>query len=184
MYISLTRSHTLSLTGTWCDQKLLDTYYSDVSSTPSHSPFLNSGILMGKIPDIIEMLQHVIVNNGTYHIRKNADVTKFDDQLAYTAYAFQVKPDTVALDYHQQLMASFSLHAPGDPHEDGWPFTCRSNDNDKRWKNNICPSCPNWTQLLSKHGYFKLNEKTCQIIRTNWNDMPLVRELATLAPGK
>jgi len=66
----------------------------------------------------------VIAHNESYHITYFKK--KFDDQYAYTDYAYVVKGLTeVAVDYHQQLLASFSIHAPGEPYEDGWPFSCR-----------------------------------------------------------
>jgi len=66
----------------------------------------------------------VIAHNESYHITYFKK--KFDDQYAYTDYAYVVKGlQEVAVDYHQQLLASFSIHAPGDPYEDGWPFSCR-----------------------------------------------------------
>jgi hypothetical protein len=57
------------------------------------------------------MLSHVIINNASYYttyIKR-----KFDDQLAIADYALRVAPQDIALDYHQQLLASFSIHAPG-----------------------------------------------------------------------
>ena len=60
---------------------------------------------MGKIPQVQKMLEYVIANNASYYIKYFK--TKFDDQYAYTDYAFKVAPLDVALDYHQQLLASF-----------------------------------------------------------------------------
>jgi len=51
------------------------------------------------------MLEHVITNNASYFITYHKE--KFDDQYAYTDYAFKIAPQEVALDYHQQLLASF-----------------------------------------------------------------------------
>jgi hypothetical protein len=157
-------------------------YYNHTPSTPSFSPFLNSGVVMGKIEPVMKMLEYVIANNQSYYITYFKH--KFDDQLAYTDYAFNVVGREVAMvDYHQQLLASFSIHAPGDPYEDGWPFSCRTLDTDERWPNKICPSCPNWTQLMTKQGYFWLDESDCSVQRKSaWAGMPLAVQLSTLAP--
>lgn len=126
-------------------------------------------------------LQYVIAHNESYYITYFK--RKFDDQYAYTDYAFVVKGlNEVAVDYHQQLLASFSIHAPGDPYEDGWPFSCRTRNEDERWGHHICPSCPNWTPLLSKQGYFHMNNDDCTIQRKTWKGMPLQTELESLAP--
>jgi hypothetical protein len=117
--------------GRYCTQEDRFRYYNHTSHTPSYSPFLNSGVVMGKISAVQAMLEYVIANNQSYYITyfKN----KFDDQYAYTDYAFKVAGlNAVALDYHQQLLASFSIHAPGDPYEDGWPFSCRTRESDTR----------------------------------------------------
>ena len=81
---------------------------------------------MGKIATIIAMLEYVIEHNKDYYIEYFK--LKFDDQYAYADYALKIAPDKVGLDYHQQLLASFSIHHPGDPYEDGWPFACRARD--------------------------------------------------------
>ena len=170
--------------GRYCTQEDMYRYYNHTSSTPSVSPFLNSGVVMGKIQPVVRMLEYVIANNQSYYITYFK--SKFDDQYAYTDYALKVVglgPQGVMVDYYQQLLASFSIHAPGDPHEDGWPFSCRTLDEDTRWPNSICPSCPNWTQLLTKHGYFTVDTQTCAVQRRSWDKMPLEKQLATLAPS-
>jgi hypothetical protein len=165
--------------GRYCTDEDIQKYYNNTGSTPSYSPFLNSGVVMGTVTSIRSMLEYVITNNSTYFIKHVK--TKFDDQFAYTDYAFKVNPDNVALDYHQQLFASFSIHAPGDPHEEGWPFACRSLDTDDRWANHVCPSCPNWTKLLNKQGFWQFEENSCKVYRKTWDKMPLEKELKTLA---
>eukprot|EP01033_Poteriospumella_lacustris_P003028 gene3028-2217_t len=71
------------------------------------------------------MLDYVVVNNRSYYTtygRKH----KFDDQYAIADYAIKVAPQVAALDYHQSISASCSIHAPGDPPDEGWPFLCRN----------------------------------------------------------
>jgi len=166
--------------GRYCTQEDLHRWYNSTPSTPSYSPYANSGIVMGLASTVQRMLEYVLAHNKSYYITyfKN----KFDDQYAYADYAINVRSNEVALDYHQQLLASFSIHAPGEPHEDGWPFVCKSLD--LRWSNNHqhCPSCPNWTVLLHRHGHFFVNESTCQVRRKMWPSMPLQVELSSLAP--
>ena len=110
--------------GRYCTVDDVKKWYKDPESTPSYSPFVNSGIVMGTIDKVSKMLEHVIVNNKSYYITyiKN----KFDDQYAIADYAIRVAPEDVALDYHQQLLASFTMHAAGDEADDGWPFRCKT----------------------------------------------------------
>jgi hypothetical protein len=166
--------------GRYCKPEDLLYYYNHTDETPSYSPYVNSGIVMGKISEVQEMLEYVIANNESYFITYFKH--KFDDQYAYADYALKKRPDAVALDYHQQLLASFSIHAPGDPYEDGWPFACKSRDGDTRWGHQNCPSCPNWTPLLAKHGHFRIDADSCQVMRRYWKEMPLQVEMETLAP--
>jgi hypothetical protein len=46
---------------------------------------------------------------------------------------------------------------------DGWPFACRSKDSDDRWANRVCPSCPNWTKLMNRMGYWHFDKETCLV---------------------
>lgn len=98
--------------GRYCLEEDLKRYYSNTITTPSYSPFVNSGIVMGQINAITEMLQYVITNNKSYFLQAGRKF-KFDDQYAYADYSLKVKPDSVALDFHEQISASCSIHAPG-----------------------------------------------------------------------
>lgn len=166
--------------GRYCTIEDLHRYYNYTDSAPSYSPYVNSGIVMGKIAEVKEMLEYVIANNQSYYTTYFK--RKFDDQYAYTDYALKIRPDVVTLDFHQQLLASFSIHAPGDPYEDGWPFACKSRDGDDRWAHQNCPSCPNWTPLLARNGHFRIDSDSCQVMRRFWDKMPLEIEMKTLAP--
>lgn len=159
--------------GRYCTQEDLDKWYSKSAETPSYSPFANSGVIMGAISNLKDMLEYVVVNNQSYYITyiKN----KFDDQYAIADYAIRVAPQEVALDYHQQLSATFILHAEGSEPEDVWPFRCKTQ------RGNISLNCPNWTPLLNKLGHFKMDEDTCYVHRQVWKDIPMSVELATLA---
>lgn len=163
--------------GRYCTTEDLHRYYNHTPSTPSYSPFINSGIVMGESATVQRMLSYVIENNKKYYITyfKN----KFDDQYAYADYALKVRPAEVAFDYHQQLLASFSMHAPGNPHEVGWPFVCKGSAN---WTHELCPSCPNWTPLLQRNGHFYVDQQSCQVKRKMWSNMPMEIEVRSLAP--
>lgn len=110
--------------GRYCTTEDVKKWYSRPEITPSYSPFVNSGIVMGTVDKVSKMLEYVIANNKSYYITyiKN----KFDDQYAIADYAIRVAPEDVALDYHQQLLASFTMHAASDEPDDGWPFRCKT----------------------------------------------------------
>ena len=163
--------------GRYCTQEDLFRYYNHTPSTPSYSPFVNSGIVMGRTDVVRRMLEYVIENNKKYYITYFRN--KFDDQYAYADYALKVRPEEVTFDYHQQLLASFSMHAPGVPHEVGWPFVCKGTGN---WSNELCPSCPNWTPQLQRKGHFYVDKEDCHVKRKMWKDMPMEKEIRTLAP--
>ena len=162
--------------GRYCTQEDLHRYYNHTPSTPSYSPFVNSGIVMGRTDVVQRMLEYVIENNKKYYITYYRN--KFDDQYAYADYALKVRPEEVAFDYHQQLLASFSMHAPNDPHDEGWPFVCKGGN----WTHELCPSCPNLTPKLQRQGHFYVDLADCHVKRKMWKDMPMEKEARTLAP--
>jgi len=164
--------------GRYCTQADLHRYYNHTPSTPSYSPFVNSGIVMGRADVVQRMLEYVIEHSKEYHITYFRN--KFDDQYAYADYALKVRPQEVTFDYHQQLLASFSMHAPGTPHEEGWPFVCKGTHGN--WTNELCPSCPNWTPQLQRKGHFYVDKDDCHVKRKMWDGMPMEREVRSLAP--
>ena len=159
--------------GRFCTAEDIARWYSNIASTPSYSPFANSGVIMGKVPNLIKMLEHVVVNNQSYYITYMKN--KFDDQYAIADYAIKVAPDEVELDYHQQFSAGFTLHAEGDEKDDGWPFRCKTRNH------NISMSCPDWTKLLTKLGHYIVDPKTCLAQRKFWDAMPMKEEVDSLA---
>lgn len=98
--------------GRYCQQADLDRWYSNLKAVPSYSPFVNSGVVMGQIHRVAKMLEFVIANNQSYFTTYVKH--KFDDQYAIADYGINVAPSEVALDYHQQIAASASIHAPGN----------------------------------------------------------------------
>jgi hypothetical protein len=159
--------------GRYCKKEDLYRWYNNTHKTPSYSPFANSGVVIGSAIKIQKMLEYVVAHNKSYYITyfKN----KFDDQYAIADYAISVAPQDVALDYHQQLLASFSINAPAVPHEDGWPFVCKMRTGE------VCLSCVVWTKLLSRLGHFSLDSSACLLARKYWKEMPLQEELESLA---
>ena len=97
--------------GRYCQKADLDRWYPSLSAVPSYSPFVNSGVVMGQISSVAKMLEFVIFNNQSYFTTYVKH--KFDDQYAIADYGINVAPNEVALDYHQQISASASIHAPG-----------------------------------------------------------------------
>jgi hypothetical protein len=159
--------------GRYCTKEDLHRWYSNAHLTPSYSPFANSGVVIGSASKIQKMLEHVITHNKSYYIKYFK--LKFDDQYAIADYAINVAPQDVALDYHQQLLASFSINAPAEPHEDGWPFVCKLRNG------TVCTSCVVWTKYMSRMGHFKMDENRCLLRRHLWPGMKLEEEMETLA---
>lgn len=147
--------------GQYCTKENITRWYSDVSQTPSYSPFVNSGLVMGKVSALIDMLRYIIVNNGSYFLyaphRQNKYL--FDDQYAMSDYAISVAPRVSAIDYHQQLFASVAVlgHDPQTKHD--MPFVC------KRVSGDIDYSCMDFTARMYRNNFYVLNNSTCGIER-------------------
>lgn len=159
--------------GRYCTAEDLHRWYNGTENTPSFSPFANSGILIGSALKIKTLLEYVVVNNQSYYITYHKN--KFDDQYAIADYAINVAPQDVTLDYHQQMLASFAIHASANPPDTGWPFVCKSPSGQ------LDRSCVIWTDLLNKQGHFQLNTTTCELGRRYWSTMPLELEMSTFA---
>jgi hypothetical protein len=158
--------------GRYCTKDDLNKWYKDPYSIPSYSPFANSGIIMGTLSSVAKMLEYVIVNNQSYYTTYFK--RKFDDQYAIADYAINIAPSEVALDYHQQISASFSMHATGPDGEDGWPFVCKST------RGNFSMSCPNYSPKVVRQGHFYTNQSTCNVERQTYKDMFMKTELDSL----
>lgn len=161
--------------GRFCQSEDLNRFYPDIAHVPSYSPFLNSGVIMGNAVKVGIMLNYVIKNNQSYYIKYKK--LKFDDQFAIADYALNIAPSEVALDYHQQLAASCSIHTVSDVPDTGWPFVCKSKQN-----RTLYPSCKDFTMKVLRSGYFKMDPSNCLVRRhiTKWT--PESTELETLAP--
>lgn len=160
--------------GRYCVQSDLDRWYHSPASIPSFSPFVNSGVLMGRVDNLIKMLEFVVANNKSY-FTTYGNKHKFDDQLAIADYALKVLPEEVAVDYHQLISASCSIHAPSDPPEEGWPFVCKNRNGSFSF------SCNIYNNLLRRQGHFFVNSSNCLVQRNVVETMSLSTELNTLS---
>lgn len=160
--------------GRYCGQEDLDRWYSNPKAIPSYSPFVNSGVLMGRVDKVAEMLDFVVRNNQSYYTTYGKKY-KFDDQLAIADYALKVAPVDAAVDYHQLISASCSIHAPGDPPDEGWPFLCKNRNGTFSF------SCHIYNNLLRRQGHFKVEKDTCQLHRSIHQGMALQEELESLS---
>ncbi len=105
--------------GHHCNKSSIHRWYGDMRRVQvSSSPFLNSGVIMGRYSDVIKMLQYILTHNQSYFTAFDWRVWQpcqrlfFRDQLAVTDYAFSVAPDDVAIDYHQRFAASCFILRP------------------------------------------------------------------------
>ena len=164
--------------GRYCTADDLKRWYSNLANTPSYSPFANSGIVMGRADKIIKMLSFVTEHNADYFVEKPGGKMKFDDQYAIADYAINVNPADVALDYHQQLLASFSIHTPQETNviDTNWGFVCKQKDG------SISMNCPDFTNRMNRRGFFHLDEDTCLVTRKINPRTDLLEYVRTLAP--
>jgi len=164
--------------GRYCTDDDLKRWYSDLKDTPSFSPFANSGVIVGKVGSLIDMLDYVIKNNKDYFVEKHGGKMKFDDQYAIADYAITIAPQVVALDYFQQLSSSFSIHAESDPEDPKrWGFVC------KRLNGSISHHCPDYTPRMARQQFFKIDKDTCLASRQTMNPkISLSQFVNTLAP--
>eukprot|EP01034_Spumella_vulgaris_P037272 gene37272-45994_t len=160
--------------GRYCTPEDITRWYNNTKSTPSYSPYANSGVIMGDLRTVARMLEYVVTHNASYFITYHKN--KFDDQFAIADYAINVAPQEVALDYRQQISASCSIHAPGDPPDEGWPFVCKD-----RLTGDNAKSCHIYTNLLKRMGHFVVNQSTCEVGRAVFAKMPLEEEMSSLA---
>ena len=160
--------------GRYCNDEDIKKWYWALSSSPSYSPFANSGVIMGRMDKVAQLLSFVVENNASYwtHYGKKY---KFDDQYAYADYAIRVRPGEIALDYHQQIAGSFSMHVSPIPVDEGWPFICKNSTGGHN-------SCPDKTKMLTRrYNYFRLNASSCLVHRVIDEHTPFKVELQSLA---
>lgn len=165
--------------GKFCSREDIQRWYGDTSRFPTISPFLNSGVMMGRVDKLIAMFQHILTHNDSYYVTKGKRKLYFEDQFATTNYAMLVAPNEVALDYHQYISASL-FYAKPEPPED-YPkrdfkmqFICMD------LNRTVSYHCHNYEQVLFGEGHFALNEK-CYPRRVITETMSVKEELRGLA---
>jgi len=154
--------------GQYCTEENITKYYSPelMANVPSYSPFANSGMIMGSVRALREMLSYVVAHHRDYFLFKPHQNNRylFDDQFAYADYCHSVRPELCALDYHQSLAASISMTwedvLPQDQSASTWPFVCRVLGSDK-----ISHHCPDVTFKVARAGYMTVDPDTCAIVR-------------------
>jgi hypothetical protein len=130
---------------------------------------------MGQMNPVADMLDYVIRNNKSYFTTYGTKY-KFDDQYAIADYALKVAPQDSAIDYYQLISASCSIHAPGDPPDEGWPFLCKNRNG------TLSFSCHIYNNLLKRLGHFEVDSPSCLVHRVVKPNMILKEELESLSP--
>jgi hypothetical protein len=148
--------------GFHCTKNDTDHWYPNVRDIPSSSPFLNSGVIMGKASILEEMLQYILAHSKSYltldAVRK-IPVMRFHDQHAVADYALRIKPELFAPDYHQLFAGGFGIELPNGPSES--PVAC------KTLAGTIDYHCREvsvefWKQFPH---FYRVNATTCEITR-------------------
>lgn len=165
--------------GYYCNQNDTDLWYPDIASIPTFSPFVNSGVVMGKGSLILDMLSYILDHNQTYYtFDKRLQTNRFHDQHAVGDYALRVAKHLVQLDYYQQFSGSFCVHIPHTKHNPAYKSVC------KTLNGSIDYHCKDLTaQVRNKEPkYFRVNYTTCQIYRSLRNGMNGYTALENLFP--
>ena len=174
--------------GRFCTPENITEYYPAFKTAPSYSPFINSGVIMGPMKQLATMLSYIIDNKSKYFMfAPHKNVWLHDDQFALTDYCLKVNPAVCAIDYHQQLSATYALTLRADHKQrvdEKWTFVCRMSNDELSYH------CPDVTYSIVASGAYSLSHDSCAISR-QWNpelnSITRVRnryrtELDTLAP--
>ena len=156
--------------GRYCSEEDVQKWFPDLPYIPSYSPFLNSGIVMGKAYDVSFMLDYVINNNQSYYVQAKYK-QKFDDQLAIADYALYKARENVSLDYYQLLAGNFAIHAP----QINKYFVCKS------LNGTLSSNCGDYTLMMSRKGYLYVNSTTCALQRKIYPTLPFYEYLTNLS---
>lgn len=145
--------------------KTTNEYNNIIENTPSYSPFANSGVMMGSMLSLLEMLQYVNEHSSEYYMYAPHKNNKyiFDDQYAYTDYCLKIKPEICGLDYHQHISASIGMTFQDfyrENDENRFPFVCMTNSGDVSYR------CPDVLHVLNKENYYQFDENTCRVTRS------------------
>ena len=158
--------------GFTCNEAIMTKFYINLSTTPSHSPFLNSGFIMGSTSSVLTMATYLIKHSDTWQ--------PFDDQHALVDYTFRLQPEAVALDYHQSLCGSFlvitdpQLAAAHTVNETF--YVCKGLDG------KVKEGCVEWYYDNNYDGYYHIDKATCTLQKRIQENMSVYSTLHTLAP--
>ena len=182
-----TKPNTVPYLNSWGTHKELNKYNNILDTTPSYSPFANSGVMMGSMNELLLMLEYVNENSNKYYLYAPHKNNKyiFDDQYAYTDYCLNIKPSRCGLDFHQQISASVGMTFQDvlvEHDTNKLPFVCMTSNGDVSYR------CPDVLSVLNrqKGGYYQFNSDTCRITRSPHNEYNNNRkyaaQLLTLSP--
>ena len=158
--------------GFTCNEAMMTKFYNNLATTPSHSPFLNSGFIMGSASSVLTMATYLVKHSDTWQ--------PFDDQHAVSDYALRLRPEEVVLDYHQSLCGSFlvitdpQLAATHTLNETF--YVCKGLDG------KVKEGCVEWYYDNNNDGYYHIDQETCTLQKRIKENMSVYSTLHTLAP--
>lgn len=153
-------SETTCWIGDYCSESYVQKYYADISnpekySTGSMSAFVNSGVIMGKLPSVLRLLEYVVSHQHSYFLGDWG----MDDQLAVTDYSRSVAPNEVALDVHQFLSGSCLHTLPTDPPDSRTGLVCLTPDRQ------VSYNCFMIGPSILDMNYYRFDASTCRVQR-------------------
>lgn len=157
--------------GSFCHITQIRKYYGIPGFYPSYSPFVNSGVIMGRIDLIRDMLAYTLARNASF-VMLHGTKYSFHDQYAVTDYAMKVAPHLMAVDYHQQLIGSYFVAATDEP---ALGSICYDREG------GLAYNCQSQTPIMYKEGHFIHDNVTCEAYRRVWQGMPKQLEVESLA---
>jgi hypothetical protein len=186
--------------GRYCNKDDIDHLYLNhlqSQNFSSFSPFVNSGVIIGSVKALAKMFAYA---TSPESLQKFRGLTrKYDDQWAITEYTTIIAPQAVALDFHQRLAGTFSIHTPFSLHDkdsyqgNNMPFVCsaktkaKANAKTRAAAKVNCPSssmvsyhCADRSKIVMRSFFFRFNESTCHLYRST-NESRLVKVRPYLA---
>ena len=167
-------------TGKLCDMNALDKFYSGRPASPSYSSFINSGLIMGSILNIREMLKFFVENKDRLLVPRKKGST-YSDQFALHEY-IRLFPILVSLDYHQLLFGSFPLSVYASQKGTG---VCEIPSRQSKAKESYSMNCTDLTSFISSHGVYIVNPKRhCNIERMNHLPLQFLNQRKTFEKSR
>jgi hypothetical protein len=165
--------------GFYCTKQDIQYWYGNIQNTPSYSPFANSGIYMGKLELVYQMLEYIVANNQTYYTLDTFHkVMKFHDQHAVADYSIKINPSRIQLDYHQQFAATFAVRV-----SEGKAANKRATAVCKTSNNTLDYHCTDITAKLSNNRFrfYRIEDSTCRTYRHFSDSLPHMNEIEGFA---